>query len=247
MPPSAASKLPLRRLTAPVNAPRSWPNSSDSSSVSGSAAHDTGTNGPFRVLSAWIARASTSLPVPLSPRIRTVEARLRRGARELQRLLHRRARAGDVVELEPLAERLAQHRVLAHHLLLRHDLLHQQAQLLRVERLDDVVVGAELHRLDRRLDGGERRDHHDRHARAGACVRPRAPRGRPCRASSGRPAGSTTGPAPGAGAPSGPSLARLDGIAVGGEPVGQRLAHDLLVVNDQDAGGGQHVHCSSSS
>ena len=37
--------LPGLALMAPVNAPRSWPNSSDSSSVSGSAAQLTATNG----------------------------------------------------------------------------------------------------------------------------------------------------------------------------------------------------------
>ncbi len=74
MPPSAVSNVPLRRAAAPVNAPFSWPNSSDSSSVSVSAAQDMATNGPWRRgLSAWIARASSSLPVPLSPSTRIVE------------------------------------------------------------------------------------------------------------------------------------------------------------------------------
>jgi hypothetical protein len=51
-----------------VNAPRSCPNSSASSSVSGSAAHEIATNGPLlRDESSWIARAMRSFPVPLSP------------------------------------------------------------------------------------------------------------------------------------------------------------------------------------
>ena len=37
VPPSASEKRPRLSLTAPVKAPRSWPKSSDSSSVSGSA------------------------------------------------------------------------------------------------------------------------------------------------------------------------------------------------------------------
>ena len=58
---------------APVKAPRSKPKSSDSSSSDGSAAQLTFT----KVLSRrgdeeWTARATSSLPVPLSPRIRTV-------------------------------------------------------------------------------------------------------------------------------------------------------------------------------
>ena len=46
MPPSASSNLPMRRATAPVKAPFSWPNSSDSSRFSGIAAQLTATNGP---------------------------------------------------------------------------------------------------------------------------------------------------------------------------------------------------------
>ena len=41
-------KRPRRSRSAPVKAPRSWPNSSDSSSVSGSAATFTATRGPRR-------------------------------------------------------------------------------------------------------------------------------------------------------------------------------------------------------
>ena len=73
VPVSACSNLPMRVVAAPVNAPFSWPNSSLSSSSAGSAAQLTFTNG--RVLRDerwWIARATSSLPTPLSPRIRTV-------------------------------------------------------------------------------------------------------------------------------------------------------------------------------
>ncbi len=74
MPPSAISSLPFFCTIAPVNAPFSWPNSSLSSSVSASAAQLMATNGPAaRRLLRWIARATSSLPVPLSPRISTVE------------------------------------------------------------------------------------------------------------------------------------------------------------------------------
>ena len=56
-----------------VNAPRSYPNSSDSSSCSGSAAQFSATNGPlFRADAAWMNRAATSLPVPDSPVSSTV-------------------------------------------------------------------------------------------------------------------------------------------------------------------------------
>src|SRR5512147_15215 len=46
VPLSASSKRPSLRLMAPVNAPFSWPNSSDSSSVSASAPQLTLMNGP---------------------------------------------------------------------------------------------------------------------------------------------------------------------------------------------------------
>ncbi len=62
---------PSRRAIAPVNAPRSCPKSSDSTIVSGSAARFTAMMGPSRPLIAAMCRASSSLPVPLSPRMST--------------------------------------------------------------------------------------------------------------------------------------------------------------------------------
>jgi len=73
VPPSARANLPFLLVAAPVNAPRTWPNSSDSSSVSGMAAQFTLMRGMFRwALRSWMARASSSLPVPVSPMMRTV-------------------------------------------------------------------------------------------------------------------------------------------------------------------------------
>jgi hypothetical protein len=58
--------------TAPVNAPRSWPNSSLSSNWSATAPQWMSTNGLVqRRLNAWIVRASRPFPVPDSPRITT--------------------------------------------------------------------------------------------------------------------------------------------------------------------------------
>ena len=68
VPPSASSKRPMRRSVAPVNAPRSWPNISDSTRSFGIAALLTHTNGlAARALCRWIAEATSSLPVPDSP------------------------------------------------------------------------------------------------------------------------------------------------------------------------------------
>ncbi len=72
VPPLASRKRPAREFVAPVKAPRSWPKSSLSSSSRGIAAALTATKGPSaRGLAAWMARATSSLPVPLSPVIRT--------------------------------------------------------------------------------------------------------------------------------------------------------------------------------
>jgi hypothetical protein len=59
--------------TAPVKAPLTCPKSSDSISPWDSAAQFTATKRPSRRgLLLWIARATSSLPVPDSPRISTV-------------------------------------------------------------------------------------------------------------------------------------------------------------------------------
>ena len=73
VPDPASSNLPRLRAKAPVKAPRSCPNSSDSSRVSARAAQDSPTNGsPARPPAWWMARAMSSLPVPLAPWISTV-------------------------------------------------------------------------------------------------------------------------------------------------------------------------------
>ena len=78
MPPSAISNRPRLRAVAPVKAPRSWPNSSDSISSRGIAAQFTFTNGfVASALARWMARAISSLPVPDSP---VMSTRVRVGA-----------------------------------------------------------------------------------------------------------------------------------------------------------------------
>ena len=63
----------IKQIAAPVNDPRSWPKSSDSRSVSASEPPSTATKGPaLLALLAWIARAISSFPVPLSPCSNTV-------------------------------------------------------------------------------------------------------------------------------------------------------------------------------
>ena len=73
MPPCACSNAPSRSRSAPVNAPRTWPNSSDSMSVRGTPAQSHTTNGPLARAAAprGCASAHSSLPVPVSPSMST--------------------------------------------------------------------------------------------------------------------------------------------------------------------------------
>ena len=72
VPPSASASAPLRRSFAPVNAPFSCPKRMLSASVGGIDPQSTTTNGPpLRSLASWIALATSSLPVPVSPRMST--------------------------------------------------------------------------------------------------------------------------------------------------------------------------------
>ena len=73
VPPEAISNRPLRSDSAPVKAPFSCPKSSLSRRVGERAAQLTATNGALaRVLNRCIAFATSSLPVPLGPVMRTV-------------------------------------------------------------------------------------------------------------------------------------------------------------------------------
>ncbi len=85
VPPWATSKSPFFRCLASVKAPDSWPNSSVSSRVSVMAPQLKLTKGlSARGESAWMARATSSFPVPLSPVTRTVELGRRHRADHLE-------------------------------------------------------------------------------------------------------------------------------------------------------------------
>ena len=75
MPWCASSKSPRRESMAPVKAPFSWPKSSLSSTVGESAATLTAMKALWRRGErACTPRAKSSLPVPDSPVMRTVES-----------------------------------------------------------------------------------------------------------------------------------------------------------------------------
>jgi hypothetical protein len=73
VPPSAAAAAPGLSEIAPVNEPRRWPKTSDSSRSTGIAPQLSAMKGPrARADSRCTASAASSLPVPLSPVMKTV-------------------------------------------------------------------------------------------------------------------------------------------------------------------------------
>ena len=89
VPPSAWAKRPSRSTVAPVNAPATWPNSSLSRSDSDRLPQATSTKRPLRrPLMAWISRARSDFPVPLSPvrRIVTPVSATRRAMSSTRRI-----------------------------------------------------------------------------------------------------------------------------------------------------------------
>ena len=200
------------------------------------------TNGPcVRRLWWCIALATSSLPVPLSPRIRML---LFDGA--ARRMSSKTccigcALADDVVEAVALLELLLQGAVLARQAPLLEPLADRQQHLFVLERLRDVVEGALAHRLDGALDrgvGGDH-DHHllgiaradllqDLHARHARAASGRAAPGRSARA---RAIRSASSPVRGGDRPE----------ALLAQQRAEDVLEDLFVVDDED------VHARSAS
>ena len=158
---SASSKHPARRSTAPVNAPFSCPKISLSISVSGIAAQFTARNGrPLRGLRSCSVRATISLPVPLSPVIRTetfdgaicsISAKISRIAFELPTIVPKNARIPQLPPRyfqlnirSPLPRCIGQDR----------------PQSRSVYRLLQKVIRAQLHRIHCQLNRPLRRQQH---------------------------------------------------------------------------------------
>ena len=164
MPPSACSKRPMRCLSAPVNAPFSWPKSSDSSRFSCSAAQFTLTKlRPARSELWCIAPAISSLPVPVSPRISTVVLLLATFLTTDNTDCSAPLCADDAVEVVDVLLGVAEVFDLVLEAAVLDGLLDLELHLLDFERLLDVVEGADLHRLDRGVHRAERR--HEDHGR----------------------------------------------------------------------------------
>ena len=156
MPPWASSNRPLRWPTALVNAPFSWPKSSLSSSDSGRAAQLTATNGRLRRGDAsCTARATSSLPVPVSPKISTVLIGLGDVADQLEHVVHPRALAQDAVEGELLVQLLAQRGDFVFERPLAKGALDHQLEMLEIDRLGQEIGRAQPHRLHGVIDRAE--------------------------------------------------------------------------------------------
>src|SRR5712692_4916496 len=137
VPPSAASSRPGLSLTAPVNAPRTWPKSSLSSRFSESVVQLTTTKGPSaRRLHRWIWRARTFFPVPLSPDSRMVASL---------------AAAWRAVSSRRRIESIAQDPVFGAQALHLERALDRVSDLVEREGLGHIVERTGLHRGDRTL------------------------------------------------------------------------------------------------
>ena len=153
MPPSACDNRPWRAVLASVNAPRAWPNSSHSISVSGIAPQSTAMNGPAARSDCWWSeRATISLPVPDC----AGDQHGRVGRADLLDhvvdLLHRRARADEVLEPASLGDDAAQPRDLGAQVAALGGALDRERERREIDGLGDEVVGARAHRADRGLE-----------------------------------------------------------------------------------------------
>ena len=93
MPPSASANAPSLVESAPVNAPRSCPKNSLPERVGTIVVQSSTTRSRFcvRASSAWMSRAASSFPVPLSPVMRTGES-VNRAISTIRRTTDRQAR-----------------------------------------------------------------------------------------------------------------------------------------------------------
>ena len=109
-----------------------------------------------------MAPAISSLPVPVSPRMSTVELLLATLRTTREHLVEGRTAADDALEVVGLLLLVAEVVELVAEPLELERLFDLDLHLLDFERLLHVVEGAVLHRLDRGADRAERRHQDDR-------------------------------------------------------------------------------------
>ena len=148
----------MRRSVAPVNAPFSWPNSSDSSSSAAIADVFSATNGPFSARRVVVQRARHELLA--GARLAGDQhrhARARQPADRLEHLLHRRRLTDD-------ARRRLHGRLLGRvAAALTRGARHELHRFVDVERLRQILERTALIRGHGAVEIGVRGDHDDRH------------------------------------------------------------------------------------
>ena len=112
-----------------------------------------------------MARATNSLPVPLSPCMSTVLRRLATSRTSWKISSIFGTLADDVVKAVLPCELFPQNDILPLEVLHLDDPAHQEGDLLGVARLHDVLLSALFHRGDRGVDGRIRGDDDDRRVR----------------------------------------------------------------------------------
>ena len=241
VPPSASANLPFLLVSAPVKAPRTWPNSSDSSRFSGIAAQFTLTSGIVALRAVEVNRARDHLLAGAGLAGDEHRAlRFRHHLRRADHVLHAAAAPDDAVLVELLVALAEQVAVLGPQALVIEGAVDHDQQLVDLERLLEVVERAELHRLDRALDGGVRGHHQD--------LRPLAGRGRrdqladqiePVRSGIRLSTRSTSNDAAGEQPLRLARVARRhDLVPFFAQRLGQRVADLGLVVDEQNGAGG---------
>ena len=167
MPPSACSSRPFFCWRASVKAPRSWPKSSLSSSVSGSAEHVMFTNGPRGARARVVEDLRRQILARAALAGEEHGRRRARGDALEQRLEFAQLRrfADHPIEAVRLGLGRAQLPHLAPQPRRLERLLDHRGQRLEVERLVHEVVGAELHRLDGRVHARVGREQNHQHVR----------------------------------------------------------------------------------
>ena len=108
-----------------------------------------------------MARTTSSLPVPLSPVIRTLASVGPDGFDGVEDLAHRRALPDQVAGTRDFGDGFAQADIFFFRAPVGQRFFHQMRDFVRIERLADVVVGAVLQRCDRGFDRGIARHHDD--------------------------------------------------------------------------------------
>ena len=149
-----------------MNAPRSWPKSSDSSSDSRERRAVEPNEGRLGARARGVDRLGDEL-LARAALAGHEDARLARPdlGHELEDRLHLGVARHDVTQRVALAQSIAQAARLLNEPRLLHRPLDDGAERLGIERLEEVILRALLHRVDGARDGAERR--HDDEDRPG--------------------------------------------------------------------------------